>query len=214
MQREVSVARHRGRQDFARRRLTVGFHRVAERIEPLELGIEMDLLRPTRARAGGNHHACQSKPHVLSIITGMQINLGQAQGTMAAIAAAVTPVVMISANAILIGTIGAKHQAMSDRLRALTAEWRDPETSAARRDTIHTQVRLFTSRIAWISRAHFLLYAATVFFLAMVIVIALAPEFSLPLLLGGVTLMLIAIVLELLDLRRAQASIELETRDV
>jgi hypothetical protein len=151
---------------------------------------------------------------------GAQIGPGQAQGTMAAIAAAVTPVVMISANAILIGTISAKHQGMSDRVRALTAESRDPATSAARRDAIHAQVRLFRGRIAWISRSHQILYVATVFFLAMVMVIALSPviqtwaDFSVPLLLGGVALMLIAIVLELLDLRKARASIEAETGDV
>jgi hypothetical protein len=154
----------------------------------------------------------------------MQANSAQdiqaAQGTMAAIAAAVTPVVMISANAILIGTISAKHQAMSDRLRSLTAEWRSSGTSAARRDAILAQVKLFTDRIAWISRAHYLLYVATVCFIAMVMVIALTPViqtwagFSVPLLLSGVSLMLLAILLELLDLRRARATIEMETRDV
>src|SRR5579863_2741899 len=82
---------------------------------------------------------------------------GEAQSTMAAIAAAVTPVVMISANAILIGSISSKHQAMSDRLRILTAEWRSRGTSAPRRGSIQAQVQIFTLRIAWISRAHFLL---------------------------------------------------------
>jgi hypothetical protein len=57
----------------------------------------------------------------------------------------------------------------------------------------------------------------------MVLVIALAPViprwqtlelFSLPLLLGGVFLMLTAIFLELLELRKARATIELEIRDV
>ena len=138
-----------------------------------------------------------------------------AQTTMAAIAAAVTPVVMISANAILIGSISSKHQAMSDRLRILTAEWRSPGTSAARRDSIRAQVHLFTLRIAWISRAHVLLYVATACFLAMVLAIALSLQLlSLPLLLGGVILMLMAIVLELLDLRKARATIEIESREV
>src|SRR5580658_4823635 len=121
---------------------------------------------------------------------------GSGQTTMAAIAAAVTPVVMISANAILIGSISSKHQAMSDRLRSLAAEWRSPGTSAARRDSIRAQVQMFTVRIAWISRAHFLLYVATACFLAMVLAIALSlPMLSLPLLLGGVIVMLLAIAL-------------------
>jgi hypothetical protein len=140
---------------------------------------------------------------------------GTTIGTMSAIAAAVTPVVMISANAILISAISSKHQAMSDRLRALAAEWRGPGVTAARRDSIRAQVRLFTLRIAWISRAHFLLYVATACFLAMVMVIALKIELlSLPLLLGGVLLMLLAIVLELLDLQKAHATIELESREI
>jgi hypothetical protein len=134
---------------------------------------------------------------------------------MSAIADAVTPVVMISANAILISAISAKHQAMSDRLRVLTAEWRTPATTAARRDAIRSQVKLFSSRIAWISRAHFLLYVATACFTLMVIALALQlPALSLPLLLLGVCLMLLAIVLELLDLRKAEATIEIESREI
>ena len=134
---------------------------------------------------------------------------------MSAIAAAVTPVVMISANAILISAISSKHQAMSDRLRTLASEWRGPGLSGPRRESIRAQVRLFTLRIAWISRAHFLLYVATACFLAMVLGIALSlPLLSLPLLLGGVIVMLLAIFLELLDLRKARATIELERGDL
>lgn len=143
--------------------------------------------------------------------------------TMTAIAAAVTPVVMISANAILIGTISAKHQAMADRLRVLTAEWRSTDTSAARRDAIHEQVEMFRLRIAWVARAHFLLYAATACFIAMVLTIALAPFasgrvaielLSLPLLVGGVVLMFAAILFELAELRKARATIEVEAAAV
>ena len=141
-------------------------------------------------------------------------------GTMAAIAAAVTPVVMISANAILIGAISSKHDSMSSRLRILTAEWRSPDTDVARRDSLRAQVQLLSHRLVWISRSHFLLYVATVCFVAMVMVLALTPviqtwaDFSLPLLLAGVSLMLVAIFLELLDLRKASATIEIESRDL
>ena len=54
----------------------------------------------------------------------------------------------------------------------------------------------------------------------MVMVIALAPvvqtwaDFSVPLLLIGVSLMLLAIVLELLDLAKAGLTIKLESADV
>jgi hypothetical protein len=134
---------------------------------------------------------------------------------MSAIAAAVTPVVMISANAILIGAISSKHQAMSDRLRALATEWRTGNVTPARREAIRTEVRLFANRIVWISRAHFLLYVATACFIAMVLVIALQLDFlSLPLLLAGVFVMLTAIFFEMLDLRKAQATLEVETREL
>ncbi len=134
---------------------------------------------------------------------------------MSAIAAAVTPVVMISANAILIGAISSKHQAMSDRLRALAAEWRAGDATPARREAIRTEARLFTNRIAWIARAHFLLYVATACFIAMVLAIALQIDFlSLPLLLAGVFVMLTAIVFELLDLRKAHATLEVESREI
>jgi hypothetical protein len=149
----------------------------------------------------------------------MQAALGTA-GTMAAIAAAVTPVVMISANAILIGAISSKHDTMSGRLRTLAAEWRSPDTNPARLDSIRAQVQLLSLRLLWVSRSHFLLYVATVCFVAMVMVIALTPvvrtwaNLSVVLLVAGVSLMLVAIVFELLDLRRARATIEIETRDV
>jgi hypothetical protein len=149
----------------------------------------------------------------------MQAALGTARA-MTAIASAVTPVVMISANAILIGGISSKHDNMSSRLRALTAEWRSPDTNAARRDSIRAQVQLLSLRLVWISRSHFLLYVATVCFVAMVMVLALTPviqawaDFSLPLLVAGVSLMLVAIFLELLDLRKASATIEIESRDL
>jgi hypothetical protein len=142
------------------------------------------------------------------------------QDTQAAISAAVTPVVMISANAILIGAISSKHQSMSDRLRALTAEWRNDATPAARRDVIAGQVRLFDKRLRWITWSHIILYTATTCFITMVIVIAVSPALDvmsgapLGLLIAGVTLMFLGILLELLDLAKARATAGLEVKDV
>jgi hypothetical protein len=142
------------------------------------------------------------------------------QDTQAAISAAVTPVVMISANAILIGAISSKHQSMSDRLRALTAEWRNGTTTAERRASIGAQIRMFDSRLRWVTWSHIVLYTATVCFIAMVIVIAVSPALEvmagapLGLLLAGVALMLMGILLELLDLAKARATLGLEVGDV
>jgi hypothetical protein len=139
---------------------------------------------------------------------------------MSAIAAAVSPVVMISANAILIGGISAKHEAMAGRLRTLTAEWRSPATEPARRTMIRAQVLLFEERFLWITRAHIALYVATACFISVVITIAVTsvlerePRTALPLLLTGMGLTLAAIFLELLDLRKAHATILIESSDL
>jgi len=140
--------------------------------------------------------------------------------SQAAISAAVTPVVMISANAILIGAISSKHQSMSDRMRALTAEWRNSATPATRREAIAQQLKLFDKRLRWVTWSHIILYTATACFIAMVIVIALSPALeamsgaSLRLLLVGVGLMFLGILLELLDLAKARATAALELKDI
>jgi hypothetical protein len=142
------------------------------------------------------------------------------QDTQAAISAAVTPVVMISASAILISAISSKHQSMSDRLRALTAEWRRVDTPAARREAIAAQLRLFDERLRWVTWSHIILYSATACFIAVVIVIAVSPALeamsgaSLGLLIAGVALMFLGILLELLDLAKARATVRLEVKDI
>lgn len=142
------------------------------------------------------------------------------QDTQSAISAAVTPVVMISANAILISAITAKHQSMSDRVRALTAEWRNASTPADRRTSIAAQVKLFEERIRWITWSHIILYIATACFIATVMVIAVSPALvalsgaSLGLLIAGVALMFVGIVMELLDLAKARSTVALELKDV
>lgn len=131
------------------------------------------------------------------------------------VTAAVTPVVMISANAILVSAISAKHQSMSDRLRSLAAEWRMTGTSDARRRTIAAEARLFNRRLLWITWSHITLYAATACFILMVIDIAVGgSNIALSLLIAGVSLTLTGIVLELFDLALARATVRLEIRDI
>jgi hypothetical protein len=140
--------------------------------------------------------------------------------TQAAISAAVTPVVMISANAILISAISSKHQSMSDRLRALTAEWRSADTPENRRKVIAHQLRLFDQRLRWVTWSHIVLYTATACFIVMVMVIAASPALealsgaSLGFLIAGVTLMFAGILLELFDLAKARTTVGLELEDV
>jgi hypothetical protein len=109
---------------------------------------------------------------------------------------------------------------MSDRLRSLTAEWRNPATPSDRREAIESQVRLFDNRLRWVTWSHIVLYTATANFIAMVIVIAASPHLeslsgaSLALLIAGVALMFVGILLELFDLAKARATVALETKDV
>ncbi len=131
-----------------------------------------------------------------------------------AITAAVTPVVMISANAILVSAISSKHDAMSGRIRSLAAEWREPATPPERRAVIQKEISLFDRRLQWIYRSHILLYVAIGLFISTVISIALGQTFSLTLLLSGVALTFVAIVMEIADLFYAQRTITIETSGI
>lgn len=127
---------------------------------------------------------------------------------------------MISANAILIGAVTSKHQGMADRVRALTAEWRNPATSEERRIMIRKQILTFESRFDSLTRAHILLYVATACFILVVIVVALGQLMpavailSLPLLVAGISLTFVSILLELRDLSKARMTIQVEIEDV
>ncbi len=135
------------------------------------------------------------------------------------IASAVTPAVMISATAILISGIGSKHANLADRLRALTAEYRDTGTSDQRRRVIHLQSVLFIRRLHLITSAHMLLYGATGAFVAMVFAITVATlsreweRLLFACFLIGVSLLLAGVLFEILELRLANKTLELETRD-
>lgn len=129
---------------------------------------------------------------------------------------AVAPVVMISATAILIGGISSKHQSLSDRLRQLTAEYRNPQTSSDRRLNLQAQMQLFQRRIRYVSRAHISLFCATACFISMVLVLAFTQRLStliswtLPSFLLGVVLLLLAVVYEILELLLAGRTLRLE----
>jgi hypothetical protein len=127
------------------------------------------------------------------------------------VATAVAPAVMISATAILIGSVSSKHQAMSDRIRGLMAEYRQGATVDTRRVNIGRQVRLFQKRLSYTLAAHVLLFSATGFFIGTVILTSLM---KIGLLLScfviGVGLLLLAVVCELLELRLARRTMDLE----
>ncbi len=141
-------------------------------------------------------------------------------GPLNIISSAVTPAVMISASAILIGGVSAKHSAMSDRLRALTSEYREPGTTETRRANIEKQCTLFLRRIQIVSLSHVLLYAATAVFSLMVLVIsvsslhAILAEVLFPLFLVGVLMILISAVSEIVELQIARRALGLEVEEI
>jgi hypothetical protein len=141
------------------------------------------------------------------------------QGPLSIIALAVTPAVMISATAILIGGISSKHSNMADRLRALMAEFRQHGITIERRQNIEEQCRLFQRRLRLITRAHLSLYVATGFFILMVLAIGIsssasASQFILfPLFLAGTVALGNGVVLEVMELRLADQTLHLEVAD-
>jgi hypothetical protein len=136
------------------------------------------------------------------------------------IAAAVTPVVMISAAAVLIMGVNQKHAGLGDRLRELAAEFRAEGTPRERRECLLAQIRLFQRRLSYVATAHLWLYASVACFVAMVLVITLGSHtpvwerVTLAFFVIGVVLMLGALLAELMELRLAGRTLELELRDV
>ncbi len=63
------------------------------------------------------------------------------------VATAVTPVVMVSATAILAGGVNSRYISISDRIRTLSAEFRNHDTTEERRADISRQMSIFVRRI-------------------------------------------------------------------
>ena len=126
---------------------------------------------------------------------------------------------MVSASAVLILGINSKHQSMSERIRALSAEFRTAGVSEKRKTVIARQIVCFRRRVRYAAAAHRLLYVAIVLFLLMMLLI-LAPEnLSYPaaaytLLVFGIATMLLAVACEFLELWSANQTLELEYDDI
>ena len=146
--------------------------------------------------------------------------MGSADGFLTLISAAVTPVVMISACAILITGVGTKHAGLSDRVRALAAEMRSLPPDSGRRPLVRVQLRTFMRRtsLAWI--AHCLLYLAALVFSTTVLVALFAVRqhgwgrLTLELFILGTALLLAALIAEFGELLLAQSTLQSEVEDV
>jgi hypothetical protein len=136
------------------------------------------------------------------------------------LAAAVTPVVLVSAVAILIGTVNARYIAISDRMRNLALEYRDKTCNPRRLETIASQMVTFRRRVKLVSWAERMLYMAVVCFILVALIIGATfwrqffAAASLPLFATGILLMMIAVVLQLTELQYSNTTLLLETEDI
>jgi hypothetical protein len=136
------------------------------------------------------------------------------------ISAAVAPVVLISATAILWSGFANKYGNMSDRLRNLAAEFRHPDTPPARRQNLLAQIGLFHRRVIamWVGSG--LLSLALLSFLATVLLVVFAERRAALGVAGAVFLMLGlllltgAILMELHEVRLARLTMAGELSDI
>lgn len=136
------------------------------------------------------------------------------------VASAVTPVVMVSATAILISGVNSRYIDIASRMRTLAQEYRDPSTHAKRCEAIHRQMVTFQVRIRLVSWSIRGLYGASGCFVMMALLISatlwrrMLATATLPLLIGGITMVILAIICELFELQASNRTISLEVADI
>ncbi len=136
------------------------------------------------------------------------------------ISVAVAPVVLISAVAILLSGYTGKYGNISDRLRALAAEYRRADTSPARRATLRPQIRLFHRRVVAVWLVSTLLSLALLTFVGTVLSVIVAVRevrlgvVSAATLVIGLVLVGAAILADLYEIRLARLTIAGELSDI
>jgi TRAP-type C4-dicarboxylate transport system permease small subunit len=136
------------------------------------------------------------------------------------VATAVTPVVMVSATAILISGVNTRYISISDRVRSLAREYREVNTPSNRRSTIRLEMVVFHRRLHLVSWAARVLYTAVGCFIAVALLISVSLSKPIPAgitlaaFLIGLTLTAVAIILQLLELQQSNRTIDLESADV
>ncbi len=133
---------------------------------------------------------------------------------------AVAPVVLVSAAGLIFNGVQSKNLHLSDRIRALTAELRNAATSTERRAQIADQLPLFARRIRLSQHALELIYIAMLCFIMTALLLAAAAwptSPALPLLIsiifvGGVSILIAALILEFIEMWVGLKTIAIETR--
>ncbi len=133
---------------------------------------------------------------------------------------AVTPVVMVSATAILLSGVNSRYLAVSDRIRALAHEYRDESLTAARRRNIQQQMLIFHLRMDLVSWSSRILYVAICCFISVALLICLSTwrqmltAVTLPIFSLGVLMVGTAVVLQLLEVQASRRTIALEAEEM
>lgn len=136
------------------------------------------------------------------------------------VTSAVTPVVMVSATAILISGVNGRYIAVSDRVRNLTREYREQNPDADRRKVIQDQIRIFLRRIRLLSWAVRLLFLGAGFFISVALLISVSTwnqslaDITLPIFLIGLAMVASAIVLVFIELSASNRTILMEAAEV
>ena len=136
------------------------------------------------------------------------------------ISAAVTPVVMISAVALLNLGISNRSSALAHLIRSLTVECRTEETAEERKASLRAQIPLLMKRYTLSAQSQRALYIAMLCFVGTVLAITLLPknrawtDAMLALFCLGILLSLVAVVLESAEMQSAHKTLEIEMSDV
>jgi hypothetical protein len=133
---------------------------------------------------------------------------------------AVTPVVMVSATAILLSGVNARYLAVSDRIRNLAHEYRAEDVTAGRRQNIQQQMVIFHRRMDLVSWSSRILYAAICCFISVALLICLSTwghlltVVTLPIFGVGIAMVGTAVVLQFLEVQASRKTIALEADEV
>jgi hypothetical protein len=145
---------------------------------------------------------------------------GSPNDPLSVLAAGVTPVVLVSSTAILISGVNSRYISISERIRALTHEYRYDNCTQERRLIIAREMRPFQRRVVLVAMAVRILYAAVGCFITMALIISatlwrsMLGFATLPLFFLGCLLILTAIVFQLLELQISNQTIKTETEDI
>ncbi len=146
--------------------------------------------------------------------------LDQLADPLRIVTTAVTPVVMVSATAILLSGVNARYLAVSDRIRNLAHEYRHEEMTPERRVNIQRQMIIFQRRMDLVSWSSRILYLAICCFIFVALLICLSTWrqmltiVTLPIFGVGIAMVGTAVVLQFLEVQASHSTLSLEAEEV